>query len=1082
MTHDKPVAKLSRPRLHDAVARTRLFDLLDDATSRPASCVVGPPGAGKTTLVASWLDDRALPGIWYQVDAGDTDLSTFFYYLRRAAEPFRRSRQPLLPLLTPEYRSDLRGFARRFFRDLFERLPDRAVVVLDNYQEVPVQEEFHRVVAEAVEQVPAGNLLIVISRRDPPDCYARFVANADVALVDWRALRLTLEETRALAGLRGGDEDRVRALHERCGGWAAGLTLLLHNPAAPQGSSVVAADDLDQVFKYFAGQVLEQLDAETRRFLVETACLPHVPVQLASELTGNARAGAILDELYRRHLFVHRRPGEEVSYQYHPLFQAFLRKRAQAELPADRNKVLLRDAATLLDCAGQCDEAYPLYAEAQEWQCARDLILREGAALIAQGRARTLRAWIDALPEASRTAQPWLDYWLGQALVAENQRDARGLFERAAEVFARHAEPFGEAMAVAAAIDSIYFEWSDFRALADAVDRLERALSRVPSISDKEAEARIHSSLVVAMLYGRPNHPRLLQCVDKLSGLLDTPIELNAKISSATFLLTFCTLTLDRMRGRDVCSRIEPLLHDVRISALSRVWWHIRVAWFLQRLEADSRSALRALDRAVEVIAKQGLEGLRSSVMLERSYRVGILAACGDHRDAMRIVDQTRRHANASRPMDAFHLIELEIHLAAALGDGATVMRLAASMHEAARATGMVYAQVLSYLIEATGHALRGDVGATDRCCAEAHLLADGTCFAPLLMETAFLRTAALFNEHRDAEGAAALARALEQARVADYPFPERAYFNPADLLSKALSLGIEVRYVDTLIRKLDLRAPASEIEFWPWPVEIFTLGDFKLRQNGAPVEFRARTPKKVLALLKTIIALGGRGVAQTLLIDALWPDEEADDALNALGVTLSRLRKLLDCPDAIVVADEQVTLNPQRCWVDAFAFQRLVDSFDRAGDAQRLHACVDRVLGLYQGSFLPVESAERWSMSMRMRLRDRFARFVQHAGVRLEALAAFEDAIRCYRKGLDADDLAEEFYQGLMRCHLALGRSAEGMQVFRRLRQTLSVLLGIAPSAESERLAALLQVRAGNAISRGEQEQFDAPVRKASG
>ena len=58
------LAKLTRPRLHNAVARERLFSLLDDARdTHRAICVVGPPGAGKTTLVASWLDARGIKGI-----------------------------------------------------------------------------------------------------------------------------------------------------------------------------------------------------------------------------------------------------------------------------------------------------------------------------------------------------------------------------------------------------------------------------------------------------------------------------------------------------------------------------------------------------------------------------------------------------------------------------------------------------------------------------------------------------------------------------------------------------------------------------------------------------------------------------------------------------------------------------------------------------------------------------------------------------------------------------------------------------------------------------------------------------------
>ena len=101
--------------VHDAA-----FDVAEGAIVG----LIGPNGAGKTTLIASWLDARGIKGIWYQVDPGDTDLATFFYYLGEAAKPYSRKGQRPLPLLAPEYLQDVAGFSRRFIRELFSRLPE----------------------------------------------------------------------------------------------------------------------------------------------------------------------------------------------------------------------------------------------------------------------------------------------------------------------------------------------------------------------------------------------------------------------------------------------------------------------------------------------------------------------------------------------------------------------------------------------------------------------------------------------------------------------------------------------------------------------------------------------------------------------------------------------------------------------------------------------------------------------------------------------------------------------------------------------------------------------------------------------
>src|SRR5215468_8937839 len=102
------LAKLTRPQISAAVPRLRLFKLLDDSRTKQLMWVHGPPGAGKTTTVASYLTTNLISGIWYQIDHDDADLASFFYYLG-LADP-RKSRQKPSAMAHTGVMPDLEGF------------------------------------------------------------------------------------------------------------------------------------------------------------------------------------------------------------------------------------------------------------------------------------------------------------------------------------------------------------------------------------------------------------------------------------------------------------------------------------------------------------------------------------------------------------------------------------------------------------------------------------------------------------------------------------------------------------------------------------------------------------------------------------------------------------------------------------------------------------------------------------------------------------------------------------------------------------------------------------------------------------
>lgn len=240
------------------------------------------------------------------------------------------------------------------------------------------------------------------------------------------------------------------------------------------------------------------------------------------------------------------------------------------------------------------------------------------------------------------------------------------------------------------------------------------------------------------------------------------------------------------------------------------------------------------------------------------------------------------------------------------------------------------------------------------------------------------------------------------------------------------------------------------------WPLQVFTFGRFSLIADGAPLVFCGKTPKRPVTLLKVILAFGGRDVSEHRLTQVLWPDDDGDAAHDALGVNLHRLRKLLGNHDAVILHDGRVSLDPCRCWVDAWAFQRLLGSAAQASTPERSRM-LESALALYRGPFLACEQEEPWSLAMRERLRSMFVRHSAELGRLHEEAGRWDKAIACYQRCLETDELGEEFYQGLMRCYGHLGRRAEGVSVYRRLRHTLSVVLGIAVSPASEELLHLL-------------------------
>jgi DNA-binding SARP family transcriptional activator len=182
-------------------------------------------------------------------------------------------------------------------------------------------------------------------------------------------------------------------------------------------------------------------------------------------------------------------------------------------------------------------------------------------------------------------------------------------------------------------------------------------------------------------------------------------------------------------------------------------------------------------------------------------------------------------------------------------------------------------------------------------------------------------------------------------------------------------------------------------------------------------------------------------------LAEALWPDADGDRAMQAFESALHRLRRALGDTQSVLLRDGHLSLNPDRVWVDAAAFEAFV----------RRHETVEQGLALYQGRFLEGTDAP-WVLLRREALHQTFLDRLDHVAQRHAGVRRWEQAIAWYQRGLEIDPLAEVCYRRLMAVYLHLGRRAEGLMIYRRCKMMLEMHMDVSPSRETEMLARQLR------------------------
>jgi len=1056
------MVKVTRPIPKGVFLRERLFAKIDLLRTLPVIWISAPAGAGKTTLVSSYVTTREIPCLWYQLDQGDGDIATFFYYLGMAAHKAAPRRKKPLPLLTPEYHRGIPTFTLRYFEQLFSRLKTPSLLVFDNYQEVPDESQLHAVILQALTTVPEGINVLVISRADPPPDLIRLQANHLMEILGWEEIRLTMEEVKGIMLLREfkiSSPDTMRHVYTLTNGWAAGL-VLLSGVAKKEGleSRLLEKRTLDEIFAYFAHEVFEQLDGQTQEFFLKTAWLPKMTIRMAEEITGHPEAGRILHRLSRNNYFTmeHLRP--EPVYEYHQLFREFLLSRAKDMLPQDILATLITDAALLLERNGQVDEAIKLIREAGDWNALSLFIIDHARSILKQGRHRSLEQWLSGIPEDVLHASPWLLFWLGMSLLPLNPPRSMGYFEEAYDQFKEINDVSGFFMAWSGMANVIAFGFSGAAKFDELIRDFEEQREAFDVLPSTEIRARVAGGMFGILALRQPEHPEAYAWAELALDLASKNGDIEAIVQNLLGRIYARLATGKLNQAADDIKSLRAIMGKQTISDMGQLVIK-RSEAMLYGTALMHQQCLHAVDSGLEFARNSGIH-LWDNLLI--CHAAMSCLNVGDDKGAAHYIMLLSQDEDEPRPWVKLFMYWVKSRNAMVRGnlEEAALCVEKGLRLSAEAALSFISCQYVIFSAQVM-HRIGKDRQAEELISQAVPMIKhsnNDTSF-----NARFLDAEMAFDQGQDDLGLAYLRDALHKAR-------EQGYLGPvwdipsstAKLLARALEAGIEVDYVKEIIRCRNLvpdDLPLT-LEDWPWPIKVFTMGRFQILRDEQPIAISRKAQKKPLEMLKTLIAHGVAPVGETSIADILWPEADGDLAHQTFATTLYRLRKLLGHPEVLPFRDKHLSLDLRYCWVDAWAFERLLKNADackQQGDLDRAGALTEKATALYRGAFLAGEPEEHWMVSSSERLRSKFLKGVRFVAQCRELEGQWEKAVECYERCLAVDDCIEEVYQCLMTCFQRLGRRDEALSVYRRCKIIFDTALGIAPSAETERLRASL-------------------------
>ncbi len=1074
--------------LPDVLARPRLYLTLSSCPHCRIILVTGQAAQGKSTLVADYLKREKAPCLWFHLSASLSDSGTLFDLISQGMESLNgpNGQASSLPHVSLGTRQDL-SRQSEILVSAMTRMAGPLNIVLDDMESLAPDAPSLALIQALVAESPHHVRFFLLSRTRLRLNLSRFKMNQELLELGNQELAFTLEEIQAFfaetaqPGSGPLDLEDAQKVMTATGGWAGGLILVSEAVRQSRTLNGLPAQISTEIISYFSQEIYQNLAADIRAFLRQTALFDELDTRMLSLIFPGTDPVEMLTRLEQRNLFIQKiiPHSQWPVFRYNNLFREFLLADLNHACKRQEIETLNRQIGQVFWEEKDHEKAISFFMAAGACDMVAKILRIKGKDYVITGRTDRLARWIDALPERISREDPWLILFRTVAERIQGGKKNIQVFSRTLEMFREQGDIRGGLLSLAYLIEACVFIRRPPRELLRHIEAGEKLMASLGGeYRFTWAKILLWQQIGLGYIAGTGDiFKGISACRNAI--LLAQGIQNPALVLSASVIMTLGLVQSgDFAAAREILGKTRTISQEESQPEYRALENITNIDLALKR--GDTRHAGELLARSEADIEKFGLIFLYPGLVEAQA----LYHACSG------------RHGQAVQAAD--HLIDFSI------------------------LTGNDFYQGISHRVKAVACLLNGDPGGA---CAEAenavkelgrarrgefHIIQARQIYGialyrqgqnrdacealePVLeyfrgihsnlsfCETAFILGAALVDSGEKSNRDAA-ARYFTQG----FELAVKNQYSYFPLLDAELMAGVIVRAWETLVSPevlltsfitdfltpethAAIRGLLSEIyakkdaeRFTPLfraacpRLFISTLGPFSVIQGGSVLPTSGFGGPKPLMFLKVLLLNGSKDVPKEVLMDILWPGADESAGEKNLKINIHRVRKALE-PFAVkqfghiylIQKGGRISLAPDLVHVDTEAFTSLVSrgrTLESEGDRDGALDCYTKAAGFYKGDYFSDDPYLEETILEREMYRRACIDILERSAEIHKARNLWQNRVDTWLRILEIDACHEAACQNLMILYGHAGMKAEARQIYARCCKALEAELDIEP------------------------------------